>query len=128
MVRPADPTGSGLWGFLYGVPMPSRAPSHSAPRPPTDTKEYDKRRGSPSARGYGHHWQKVRAAILAAEPLCRHCLAEGKLTQATDVDHIVSLRKGGTNDAAGLEPLCHSHHSKKSCAVDGAGWRRKGSK
>jgi 5-methylcytosine-specific restriction protein A len=55
---------------------------------------------------------------LAQEPLCRTCKAQGDTTPATDVDHILSLDKGGTNAMSNLQSLCHAHHSAKTATVD----------
>lgn len=54
-------------------------------------------------------WPRLRAAVLAAEPACRDC---GR--PATEVDHIVPLRRGGAElDAANCQPLCRRcHHIK----------------
>lgn len=77
---------------------------------------HDDRRGSASARGYGRHWQKKRLAYLRAHPLCVQCADEGLTTAATDVDHIVAKRNGGTDDEENLQALCHMHHSRKTAA------------
>ncbi|MDC0325220.1 HNH endonuclease [bacterium] len=77
-------------------------------------------RQSASARGYGSRWQKLRLMVLKREPLCRHCNIQGQITLATDVDHIISLVRGGTNELNNLQPLCHSCHSKKTAREDGA--------
>lgn len=52
--------------------------------------------------------------ILRSNPLCVLCLAEGRTTVATDVDHIVPRRQGGSDEESNLQPLCHSHHSQKT--------------
>lgn len=52
--------------------------------------------------------------ILRSDPLCVLCLAEGRTTLATDVDHIVPRREGGSDEASNLQSLCHSHHSQKT--------------
>ncbi len=72
------------------------------------------RRGSASRRGYGRRWQRLRKLVLAGEPLCRACAAEGRTTAATEVDHVTPLSAGGTNEQANLQPLCKSHHSRKT--------------
>ena len=66
-------------------------------------------------------WRKVRAVVLAREPLCRACLAHGVTTAAEDVDHVVALvdllREGRRELAFALEnlqPLCRPDHAAKS--------------
>lgn len=71
---------------------------------------------SPSARGYDRAWQRIRQRILSTNPLCAHCRADGRVTLATEVDHIVPLREGGTHDDNNLQPLCKSCHSSKTAA------------
>lgn len=57
-------------------------------------------------------WRRIRAQVLADEPLCRHCKAEGRVTLAVDVDHIHNDTRD--NDRARLQPLCRSCHSRKT--------------
>ncbi len=64
------------------------------------------RKASRHARGYGSAWDRLRAAVLAAEPLCRNCSAAGERQAAVTVDHIVPKAEGGTDDRANLQPLC----------------------
>ena len=66
-------------------------------------------RASASIRGYDHGWRKRRAAHLKREPYCRSC---GE--PATDVDHIVARRAGGSDDEDNLQSLCHACHSRKT--------------
>ena len=77
-------------------------------------KPKDAPRPAPSSRGYDKRWQKIRLAYLARYPLCVQCEKEGRVTAATEVDHIRPLALGGTNDAHNLQPLCKSCHSKKT--------------
>lgn len=62
-------------------------------------------------------WQKLRASVLAREPLCRHCWTAGWLVRATDVDHISG--DPSDNTLANLQPLCHACHSRKTAADHG---------
>jgi len=79
-------------------------------RPPTAKPHHQQGpRPSPTRRGYGPAWQKIREEHLAMEPWCRRCG-----TKATDVDHIVPKRQGGSNDHSNLQSLCHSCHSQKT--------------
>jgi len=72
--------------------------------------------GTPGAtrRERGRPWRRLRAAILSNHPLCVHCLACGRVTPATEVDHRVPLSVGGTDDPANLDPVCTDCHRAKS--------------
>lgn len=55
-------------------------------------------------------WRKLRAYVLAGEPLCREC---GDV--ATVVDHVKPIRLGGSRwSHENLQPLCKAHHDEKS--------------
>ena len=77
-------------------------------------------RPSSSKRGYGAAWQTVRARVRAAHPVCP-CGS-----RATDVDHILSRRQGGTDHESNLQALCHSCHSSKTNRHDGGFGHRVG--
>jgi 5-methylcytosine-specific restriction protein A len=66
-----------------------------------------------SSRPYGREWQKLRQQVLAEQPFC----ACGAPT--TEVDHIVPLSKGGTNDRSNLIGRCKPCHSRKTAKSDG---------
>jgi 5-methylcytosine-specific restriction protein A len=87
----------------------------SAPPPP---------RGNRHERGYGYVWKKLRDAHLRSEPYCRECARLGYRVKATDVDHILSRRHGGSDDPRNLQSLCHYHHSQKTAREDGRWTRR----
>ena len=94
--------------------MPNRPAKHRPAR-----RQEPLPRLSASARGYDTHWQRLRRVVLADEPLCRHCHAAGRIEPASEVDHILPLSKGGTNDRENLQPLCHRCHSFKTATEDG---------
>lgn len=52
-------------------------------------------------------WRRLRARVLAEEPMCRHC---GE--PATDVDHVSG--DPSDNRRTNLQPLCHGCHSHKT--------------
>jgi 5-methylcytosine-specific restriction protein A len=78
-------------------------------------------RNSPSVRGYDKRWQRIRAAYLARHPLCVACRADGRVTEATEVDHIMPLAMGGTHSESNLQALCKSCHSRKTAKERGRG-------
>ncbi len=80
------------------------------------TKDYDDRRGSSTARGYDKDWRRFRTQMLIEQPLCVDCEANGRITAACEVHHIVKLR---TDPSLRLEPsnvmcLCKSCHSRRT--------------
>jgi 5-methylcytosine-specific restriction protein A len=62
----------------------------------------------------GRKLQETRALVLRLEPLCRHCMARGIMTEATEVDHIVALINGGTDHIDNMQPLCADCHAVKT--------------
>ena len=59
-------------------------------------------------------WQRVRANHLLHFPLCDQCMNNKRTTQATVVDHILSIRQGGGAwDVMNYQSLCKEHHKTK---------------
>lgn len=81
--------------------------------------EMESLRPSASRRGYGSAWRRARLDHLRRNPLCVDCTAEGRTTAATDVDHVVALRRGGANSPSNYASRCHHHHSSKTAREDG---------
>lgn len=80
------------------------------------------RRLSRQARGYDAKWQKVRAAHLAKEPLCRFCMERhGRPESATEVDHILSIREAPHLRLvdSNLRSLCKPCHSQRTAREQG---------
>ena len=100
--------------------MPKLPPTH---RPKgykgrqQSNKDYDaSRTGTPERLLYAkRRWRdKVRPVILARDPLCVRCLAEGRSTPSDTVNHIIP-HKGNPElfwDMDNLEGVCASHHSR----------------
>jgi len=83
-----------------------------------DAKQYDRSRGSSTARGYDRTWQKFRLMYLRRHTICE--ASEGCERPATEPHHIVRLQDGGARlSEDNLQALCHSHHSR----LRGAGGR-----
>ncbi len=81
----------------------------------------DDRRPSAQERGYTKEWSRYRRRFLREHPLCAACQSEGRLVPATVVDHIVPHRGDRALfwDPANHQPLCATHHSRKTCQEDG---------
>lgn len=77
-------------------------------------------RPNSAQRGYDAEWRKIRAAYLEAHPYCVVC---GQ--RATEVDHIVAIREGGTHDWSNLRGMCKSHHSKRTIKDQPGGFVRR---
>ena len=61
------------------------------------------------------HWKRIRKAQLSAHPWCEYCLAAGRYTPATDVDH--EERHEGDPEkffSGPFQSLCHACHSRKT--------------
>ena len=79
-------------------------------------KAYDKERGSSTERGYDRRWRKARADYLAVHPLCVECYQEGRVREASIVDHIVP-HKGSVKlfwNRGNWQSLCKYHHDIKT--------------
>lgn len=66
------------------------------------------------ARGYGTRHDKIRAHLLATEPLCRECAKVGRVTVATIADHKIPLSHGGSGDPDNYQPLCRECSDQKT--------------
>jgi 5-methylcytosine-specific restriction protein A len=72
-------------------------------------------KSSRHVRGYGAEWDRLRLLVLKRDKhLCQHCWRAGRPTPATDVDHIVSKARGGTDETSNLQSLCRECHDAKS--------------
>lgn len=95
-------------------------PAQYRPQGSRTTKErmqtYNKRRGSPTARGYGSRWQKYAKWFLKQEENIM-CTGEGCDQVSTEVDHIKPV--SGPNDplfwdTSNHEGMCKRCHSTKT--------------
>jgi 5-methylcytosine-specific restriction protein A len=77
-------------------------------------------RSNATERGYDSRWRKARNIFLKAHPLCTECLKQGKVTQATVVDHVVPHRGDKVLfwDECNWQSLCKSCHDKKTMTED----------
>jgi len=93
-----------------------RCTAHAAPI--LARRQHGKDRSGEAGRGwyFTRRWQSMRAAVLRAEPLCRSCVAAGRITAATDVDHVQAHRGDARRfwDVRNLQPLCAGCHYRKT--------------
>ena len=75
---------------------------------------------SAGSRGYGRTWQRASRQYLSAHPLCVRCMAEGRYTKATVVDHIKPHRGDSVLfwDRDNWQALCKRCHDRKTWAED----------
>ncbi len=62
----------------------------------------------------GRPLQTLRRRLLSAQPLCVACQRAGRLTVASELDHIVALVNGGGNEEENLQSLCAPCHVDKT--------------
>ncbi|MGM8931400.1 HNH endonuclease [Salinicola halophyticus] len=79
------------------------------------------RRKGKAGRG-GRPWRRRRDRILERDKgLCQSCLRAGRVTPATEVDHIVNVQAGGTDADTNLEAICSPCHKSKTALEAQAG-------
>ena len=76
----------------------------------------DSNRPPAAQRGYDAEWQQIRTAYLKAHPWCVYC---GR--KANEVDHVIPILDGGTDDWDNLRSMCKHHHSQHT-AKEGGGF------
>lgn len=63
-------------------------------------------------RARGRKGVEQRARRLRREPLCRRCKEKGVITPATEIHHIIPLRRGGSDMDSNTMPLCWECHQE----------------
>ncbi len=63
-------------------------------------------------RTRGSKWMKIRARILARDPICVRCIERDVVRESAIVDHITPLEHGGTDDDDNLRGLCVDCHDE----------------
>ena len=64
----------------------------------------------------GRPRQLRRERLFSSDPLCPDCRRQGLIVLAVEVDHVVPLWEGGSEDDANCEGLCVECHGAKSAA------------
>lgn len=80
----------------------------------------------PTKRITGRRLQAMRADLFQRHPLCVECQRLGRVTLATQRDHVKPLAEGGLDDSDNEQGLCAPCHEGKSLAEAVRGRRRAG--
>ncbi len=89
---------------------------------------------SSASRGYGYEWQRLRKLVLQRDNglcQCKHCKTAGRVTIATEVDHVVNKaeakRRGWTDeqidDPSNLASINADCHKRKTVEENGGEYR-----
>lgn len=77
-------------------------------------------RNTPRQGLSGRPWRRLRQRILERDCyLCLTCQAQGRVTEATAVDHVTPVSKGGSDDPNNLASICDPCHALKTLADEG---------
>ena len=77
-----------------------------------DGKPWAKKNKKPRLRG--RKLQNERKKLFDDQPLCVQCQTEGRVSVATQRDHIVPLAEGGEDVLENTQGLCDDCHDKKT--------------
>jgi len=73
----------------------------------------------------GDTLQRMRMELFRRNPLCVSCETHGRVTLATQRDHIIPLAEGGADTVENTQGLCVKCHDTKSLEERERGTRRK---
>lgn len=79
-------------------------------------------------RDRGSRQRRVRQQVLDRAGRvcqCSECASMGRVRPATEVDHILPLADGGTDDLGNLQAINQECHARKTVAENGKSWRQK---
>jgi len=72
-------------------------------------KQYEKS-SNKQRRTAGRRWMAMRHVVLVEEPICKICGRKA----STQVDHIIPLSQGGTDERDNLQGICDNCHEEKT--------------
>lgn len=61
-------------------------------------------------RTRGRRWMRLKHVVLVEEPICKIC---GRAA-SVQVDHIIPICKGGTDERSNLQGVCEECHEEKT--------------
>jgi 5-methylcytosine-specific restriction endonuclease McrA len=74
---------------------------------------------------YGSDWQRVRLVVFQRDGFACQLRYPGCLGKATEVDHIIQPRDGGTADPANLRAVCKRCHATRTAKQGHEGAKRR---
>lgn len=113
-------------GFPFFNPMPKAAPKpcsqpgcgvlvrDGTSRCAKHQREAWTKKPTETKRVTGRKLQAMRERLFKGNPLCAECERQGRVTLATQRDHIKPLAEGGTDDDDNVQGLCKPCHDAKS--------------
>jgi len=86
-------------------------------------KAYKRSIDTDHGKTYNGRWHKASKLYRIDHPLCAMCQADGRVTPAQCVDHIIPHKGDGVLfwDQTNWQSLCYHHHNIKTATEDG-GW------
>ncbi|GAF47378.1 HNH endonuclease [Rhodococcus wratislaviensis] len=70
-------------------------------------------------------WRRLKKLVIERDGnVCQQCGADGTVV-ALELDHIINVREGGTDDPSNARLLCKPHHQAKTQAEALRGAQRK---
>jgi 5-methylcytosine-specific restriction protein A len=76
-------------------------------------------------RTTGRRWMEIREEVRRRNPYCVHCQRNNVIRLWDEVDHIIRVDDGGTDDYSNLQGLCFEHHYKKTQREQGNTYKSK---
>lgn len=105
----------------YAKPYSSKCEEHQPPK----RQAWRKRDGA--AKRSSRPWARQRQRVLIRDDyLCQPCKRAGRVTGATEVDHITPLEEGGSRSDDNCESICKPCHRAKTRAESARGRARQG--
>lgn len=96
--------------------MPCLPTSHRPPAPKPARWGADK----VARKLTGRPWRRLREQVLQRDSyLCQRCLALGRYQEASEVDHIIPVAKGGSDQLSNLAAICTPCHKAKTAGEGG---------
>jgi 5-methylcytosine-specific restriction protein A len=100
----------------------SRCPAHM-PKSSSRWAQFAARNPLQAAYYSSEAWRTVRREVLARDPVCR-LRFPGCTGSSTEVDHVIGIADGGSNDPANLRGTCRPCHRQRTIQQSHEGMKR----